>query len=83
MTVRLIQVGLGLWGRDWAANVLPRVPEVEVVAWADGDPRALRLAAEVAHRPPGRTPRSGRPSSGPTPTRCWPRSPSRPTPRSR
>jgi predicted dehydrogenase len=51
MTVRLIQVGLGLWGRDWAANVLPRVPEVEVVAWADGDPRALRLAAEVADPP--------------------------------
>jgi predicted dehydrogenase len=53
MTVRIIQVGLGLWGRDWAANVLPRLPEVEVVAWADADPRALALADEVADPPAG------------------------------
>jgi predicted dehydrogenase len=51
MKVRLIQVGLGLWGRDWAGNVLPNLPGVEVVAWVDGDPRALRLAAEAADAP--------------------------------
>jgi predicted dehydrogenase len=51
MTMRLIHVGLGRWGRDWAANVLPNLPEVEVVAWVDGDARARRLAAEVAHAP--------------------------------
>jgi predicted dehydrogenase len=33
--MRIVQVGLGGFGRDWAKNVIPRVPEVEVVATAD------------------------------------------------
>lgn len=33
--MRVVQVGLGGFGRDWAKNVIPRVPEVEVVATAD------------------------------------------------
>jgi len=33
--MRIVQVGLGGFGRDWAKNVLPQVPEVEVVATAD------------------------------------------------
>lgn len=33
--MRIVQVGLGGFGRDWARNVIPRVPEVEVVATAD------------------------------------------------
>ncbi|MEM7441693.1 MAG: Gfo/Idh/MocA family oxidoreductase [Pseudomonadota bacterium] len=35
MTVRLIHMGLGLWGLNWAQNVVPNVPEVETVAWVD------------------------------------------------
>ena len=41
--VRIIQVGLGAWGQDWAKNVLPEVEEVESVAWVDFDPRSLEV----------------------------------------
>lgn len=45
--VRIIQVGLGGFGRDWAVNVIPRVPEVEVVGTADvfAGSRELAIAA--------------------------------------
>ncbi|WP_114559228.1 Gfo/Idh/MocA family protein [Desertihabitans aurantiacus] len=33
--MRVVQVGLGGFGRNWAREVVPRVPEVEVVATAD------------------------------------------------
>lgn len=33
--MRIVQVGLGGFGRDWAKNVIPRVGEVEVVGTAD------------------------------------------------
>ncbi len=33
--MRIIQVGLGGFGRDWAERVLPQVPEAEVVGTAD------------------------------------------------
>ena len=33
--MRIVQVGLGGFGRDWAKNVIPLVPEVEVVGTAD------------------------------------------------
>ncbi len=33
--MRIVQVGLGGFGRDWAEHVIPLVPEVEVVATAD------------------------------------------------
>lgn len=49
--IRIIQVGLGTWGRDWAKNVLPQVEEVEPVAWVDADPQALdavQAALEVS-----------------------------------
>ena len=46
--LRLLQVGLGGWGRDWAWRVMPEVPEVQVVGYVDSDPRSLdQLAAEV------------------------------------
>jgi len=49
--VRLLQVGMGGWGRWWARLVLPRVPEVELVGCVDSDPRALELAREQAGVP--------------------------------
>jgi predicted dehydrogenase len=39
--MRLIQVGLGGWGLDWARTVLPLVPGVRAVAFVDRDPAAL------------------------------------------
>ncbi len=33
--MRIVQVGLGGFGRNWATQMIPQVPEVEVVATAD------------------------------------------------
>ena len=41
--LRVVQVGLVDWGRDWAWRVIPAVDEVELVAYVDSDPRALAL----------------------------------------
>ncbi len=41
--LRILQVGLGDWGRDWAWRINPSVAEVEVVGYVDSDPRALQL----------------------------------------
>lgn len=37
MSLRIVHVGLGGWGGDWAKNVLRHVPEVEVVGVVDPD----------------------------------------------
>ena len=52
--LRLIQIGLGPHGRGWARNVLPNVPEVEVVAYVDKDPYALDALREQAGVPSDR-----------------------------
>lgn len=44
--VKLVQIGLGGWGRDWAKSVLPAVPGIDVVALVDADPAMRALAAE-------------------------------------
>jgi predicted dehydrogenase len=50
--IRLIHIGLGSWGFDWARNVLPRHPDVEVVAFVDQDEAALlRAQAELGASP--------------------------------
>ncbi len=41
--LRIVQVGMGFWGRDWARLVVPEVPEVELVGCVDTDPAALVL----------------------------------------
>jgi predicted dehydrogenase len=41
--VRIVHVGLGTWGRDWAWRVNPRVPEVEVVGYVDSNAASLGL----------------------------------------
>ncbi|HKC18965.1 MAG TPA: Gfo/Idh/MocA family oxidoreductase [Candidatus Dormibacteraeota bacterium] len=46
--LRLLQIGLGPHGRNWARQVLPQVAEVDVVAYVDRDPYALdALKAEA------------------------------------
>lgn len=43
--VRIVQAGLGTWGRDWALRVIPRVAEAELAGYVDPDPSPLsRLA---------------------------------------
>jgi predicted dehydrogenase len=44
--LRLLQVGLGDWGRDWAWRVNPTVEEVEVVGYVDSDPSAVQRLHE-------------------------------------
>lgn len=43
--VKLVQIGLGGWGRNWADEVLPTVPGIEMVAFVDADPAMRKLAA--------------------------------------
>jgi len=45
--MRIVQVGLGGFGRDWAKNMIPQVPEVEIVGTADvfDGSRSLAIAA--------------------------------------
>lgn len=42
MSIRIIHVGLGGWGGDWARNAIPPVPGVEVAAIADPSESTLR-----------------------------------------
>src|SRR5258706_11389381 len=50
--LRVLQVGLGGWGRDWAHRIVPAIPEVRVVGYVDPDPSALaRLRDEVPVTP--------------------------------
>lgn len=41
--LRVLQVGLGDWGRDWAWRVVPAVDEVEAVGYVDSDPAAFEV----------------------------------------
>jgi len=52
--VRIIQVGLGPWGRNWAKNVVSAVPGVEAVAWVDPSPDARAQAVADLAIPPDR-----------------------------
>jgi predicted dehydrogenase len=46
MTLRLVQIGLGGWGRNWVEEITRATPGVEAVAWVDID-RATRERAIV------------------------------------
>jgi predicted dehydrogenase len=52
--VRLVQVGLGFWGLDWAEEVLALAREVETVAHVDPDPAARAALAARTGVPRGR-----------------------------
>lgn len=52
MSIRLIQVGMGAWGRNWATHVLPQSEEVELVACVDPVTGMLALAQQLLNLPP-------------------------------
>lgn len=54
MSLRIVQVGLGSWGRSWASSVLSQTTDVETVAWVDPDPGALELTRELLGVPADR-----------------------------
>lgn len=43
-TIKLIHVGLGRWGFDWAQHIYPHSNDVEPVAYVDKEPEALGRA---------------------------------------
>lgn len=52
--IRIVQVGMGGWGRNWARTMLPLVPGIELVACADGAEDALEFTVEQAILASGR-----------------------------
>ena len=54
MTLRLIQFGLGGWGRNWVEEVTRATPGVEPVAWVDPDPAMRERAVAELDLPPER-----------------------------
>lgn len=50
--LRVVQIGVGDWGRDWAWRIFPAVPETEVVGYVDSDPNSFDLlSARVTSTP--------------------------------
>jgi predicted dehydrogenase len=49
--VRLIQVGLGPHGRNWAKRVIPSIQGVDLVGYVDTDPKALDILRDEADIP--------------------------------
>lgn len=52
--LRLLQVGMGGFGRGWAADVIPTVPGVELVGCVDLDPDSLAQAQKLLSLPEDR-----------------------------
>jgi predicted dehydrogenase len=52
-SLRIIQVGLGPHGRNWAARVVPDIKEVELAGYVDSDPRALEALRDMVKAPAG------------------------------
>ncbi|HEX8598572.1 MAG TPA: Gfo/Idh/MocA family oxidoreductase [Chloroflexia bacterium] len=51
--LRIIQVGMGGWGRDWTKKVLQPAGEVALMACVDADPASLALARTKLDLPAG------------------------------
>ena len=53
MSVRIIHVGLGGWGGNWARTAIPEVSEVQVVAVVDPSAPTLEAVRTHGERNPG------------------------------
>jgi predicted dehydrogenase len=42
--LRLLQIGMGGWGRSWAEHVVPKLESVKAIGWVDSDPNSLQTA---------------------------------------
>ncbi len=49
--LRLLQIGMGGWGRSWAESVVPKLKTVKAVGWVDAKPDALEAAQNVLKLP--------------------------------
>ena len=64
MTLRLVQLGLGGWGRNWVEEVTRATPGVEPVAWVDPDPARARAGDRRARPAAGARLRRARGGAG-------------------
>ena len=53
-TLRILQAGMGGWGRDWAWRIIPDVKAVKLVGCVDPNPEALALTRTQASIPADR-----------------------------
>ncbi len=44
---RIVQIGMGTWGRDWATQVVPTVPSAQLVGCVDARPEALAATQKL------------------------------------
>ncbi len=51
MVLRIVQVGMGGWGQNWAAHIVSQSNEVETVAWVDVHAETLQRAQERLNLP--------------------------------
>src|SRR5260370_26700019 len=51
MAIRLVQVGMGNWGRNWATNVIQRSEDVALVACVDLDAEMLMQTQQLLSIP--------------------------------
>src|SRR6478672_3680599 len=49
--LRIIQAGMGGWGRDWAKSVIKKDDHVSLVACVDAEPSSLALARKELDLP--------------------------------
>ena len=54
MVLKLVQLGLGGWGRSWAEEVVRKDPDIELVAWVDLDAASRATAIAELDLPPER-----------------------------
>ncbi len=47
MALRILQAGMGGWGRDWAKEVVPTVEGIEPVGYVDTSPESLALTRKA------------------------------------
>lgn len=52
--IKLIHVGLGRWGLDWARHIYPGSPDIEAMAYVDQDPLARDRARASVRAPAGK-----------------------------
>ncbi|HTI15519.1 MAG TPA: Gfo/Idh/MocA family oxidoreductase [Dictyobacter sp.] len=46
MTVKIVHVGLGGWGSNWAENIVAKNKDIETTAWVEIDARTLKTVGE-------------------------------------
>lgn len=54
MPVRIVQVGLGRWGLNWAHTIVTRVAGIEAVGWVEADTKSLARAQAILNVPANR-----------------------------